>query len=149
MDGRTWRKEGLYRAWSWLKKSCCKVCCSDMHCEGCRECQCREGPIRGLYDGLVVLTCLTRHSLPSHCLAKMDQEDLAITLVQSLTMNSMQAEMTLVQTGRERFLPDIGGKKFPAYCVFMAYRLGRHSEVRSSVGAEQLWMRIGSRRMKA
>ena len=48
------------------RKSCCKTCCQDKSCTGCTVCKkCLNGPIRGNYDGLVVLTAVTRESLPN------------------------------------------------------------------------------------
>jgi hypothetical protein len=42
------------------------VCCQDATCSGCRNCRgCANGPIRGAYDGLVVLCSVTRESLPN------------------------------------------------------------------------------------
>lgn len=143
MDPDTWKKDGIASAWSgWrgLRKSCCKVCCSDLQCGGCRECLCRQGPTRGQYDGLVVLTCLTRQSMPRTNLDKMDQEDLAVALEHSLTVHIMQADSdlgrTVVHTGRDRFTPEQQSKKHPAYCVYVAYRLDRFTdELASQVGS--------------
>ncbi len=42
------------------------MCCNDRHCTGCKSCRnCTNGPIRGNYDGLVVLCSITRESLPN------------------------------------------------------------------------------------
>ena len=142
MDHLTWKKEGISSAWCGargLRKSCCKVCCSDTQCGGCRECLCRQGPVRGLYDGLVVLTCVTRQSLPKASLVKMNQEDLAVSLEHSLTVLCMQADSelgrTIVHTGRDRFTPELQSKKHPAYCVCVAYRLDRSSDRLGSGGS--------------
>ncbi len=44
-----------------------QVCCHDRNCPGCTTCRnkCVNGPVRGNYDGLVVLTAVTRDSLPN------------------------------------------------------------------------------------
>ena len=141
MDPVTWKKEGISSVWSGargLRKSCCKVCCSDTQCGGCRECLCRQGPVRGLYDGLVILTCLTRQSVPRDCLAKIDHEELAVALEHSLTVHCMQADSglggTVVHTGRDKFIPEhnykLGKpKKHAAYCLYLAYRLDSFTEL--------------------
>lgn len=36
----------------------------DKLCAGCKECLCKQGPVRGGYDGMVVLTCLTKDCVP-------------------------------------------------------------------------------------
>ena len=140
MDPLTWKKEGISNAWSGargLRKSCCKVCCNDKLCGGCKDCLCRQGPIRGHYDGMVVLTCITKDSTPRANPGKMDHEDLSISLEHSLTIHFMQLDTELgravVHTGREKFLqehnPKLGkAKKHPAYCLYVAYRLDRVGE---------------------
>jgi len=69
MDPLTWKKEGVASRWAGqrgYRKSCCKVCCTDKHCSGCHSCRrCQNGPVRGNYDGLVVLTAVTRDTLPN------------------------------------------------------------------------------------
>ena len=109
-----------------MRKSCCKVCCSDTQCGGCRECLCRQGPVRGHYDGLVVLTCLTKQTVPRGSLLKIDHEDLAVALEHALTVHCMQEDSDLgrlvVHTGRDKFLPEHNHKlgkemKHVAYCV--------------------------------
>ena len=59
-----------------LRRSCCSLCCSDDCCAGCRSCLCRAGPVRGQYDGLVVLTCLVTRTLPRHLLDKLRNSNL-------------------------------------------------------------------------
>ena len=110
MDPVTWKKEGISASWSGgrgLRKSCCKVCCSDTQCGGCRECLCRQGPVRGHYDGLVVLTCLTKQTVPRGSLLKIDHEDLAVALEHALTVHCMQEDSDLgrlvVHTDRDKF----------------------------------------------
>jgi hypothetical protein len=140
MDPLTWKKEGISNAWSGargLRKTCCKVCCNDKLCGGCKDCLCRQGPVRGHYDGMVILTCITKDSAPRTSPGKMDHEDLAISLEHSLTIHFMQLDTDLgravVHTGREKFLqehnPKLGkAKKHPAYCLYVAYRLDRLGE---------------------
>ena len=57
----------------------------------------RLGPIRGNYDGLVVLTTLTRASLPRPLLARLSASELASDLVTSLTVLFMQEDTDLGQ----------------------------------------------------
>ena len=57
----------------------------------------RLGPIRGNYDGLVVLTTLTRASLPRPLLARLPASELASDLVTSLTVLFMQEDTDLGQ----------------------------------------------------
>ena len=111
LDPLTWKKEGITAAWAGargLRKSCCKVCCQEPRCGGCRECDCRAGgPVRGGYDGLVVLTCLTREtqaararSQPACCTAlctalhRLEQDELAAVLEHLLTVHFLQASTT-------------------------------------------------------
>ena len=147
MDPLTWKKEGVSSAWSGargLRKSCCKVCCQEKLCSGCSrlECDCKNGPVRGNYDGLVVLACLTKETSPKSGPGKIDHEDLSLILEYSLTVHFMQSpdpalSRTIVHPGRDIFLqehnPKLGkAKKHPAYCVFVAYRLARQSEAQST-----------------
>ena len=162
MDPLTWKKEGISSVWSGargLRKSCCKVCCQEKLCSGCNRinCECKNGPIRGNYDGLVVLACITKDTTPrtgpSH---KIDHEDLSFMLEYGLTVHFMQSSdpslsKTVVPSGRDIFLqvkifrnksnhsnilqlsqehnPKLGKpKKHPAYCVYMAYRLMKNSD---------------------
>jgi len=135
MDPLTWKKEGISAHWSGsrgFRKSCCKVCCVDKLCSGCKNCLCNAGPIRGAYDGMVVLTCVTKECVPRSIQAKLDHEELSIALEFGLTMHYIQMGGDLgtrvVHTGRERFLSELSPKlgkpkKHAAYCVYMAYRL--------------------------
>lgn len=93
MDPMTWKKEvliykykssttqslkmkfpffsqGISSHWSGMRgfrRKCCKVCCDDTTCTGCTTCRgCTNGPIRGNYDGLVVLTAITKETLPNY-----------------------------------------------------------------------------------
>ena len=172
MDPLTWKKEGVSSHWSGsrgFRKACCKVrqaqvsvsklepkrgcniapsaqvCCVDRVCAGCRDCLCKQGPIRGGYDGMVVLACITKDCIPRCSLpttpttprvmqGRLDQEDLGIALEAGLGLHFMQEGGELggraVHAGRERFLgetsPKLGKpKKHPAYCVYLAYRLDR------------------------
>jgi len=139
MEPLTWKKEGISSHWSGsrgFRKSCCKVCCVDKLCAGCKDCLCKQGPLRGAYDGMVVLACVTKESLPRAMQGKLDQEDLGVALEVQLTMAFMQQGGELgsrvVHTGRDKFLgelsPKLGKpKKHPAYCVYLAYRLERSS----------------------
>ena len=133
-----------------MRKSCCKVCCSDTQCGGCRECLCRQGPVRGHYDGLVVLTCLTKQTVPRGSLLKIDHEDLAVALEHALTVHCMQEDSDLgrlvVHTGRDKFLPEHNHKlgkemKHVAYCVYLAYRL---DSSRDSTGSRESSFTHGS-----
>ena len=146
MDPLTWKKEGVSSVWSGargLRKSCCKVCCQEKLCSGCSrlDCDCKNGPVRGNYDGLVVLACLTKETSPRNGPGKIDHEDLSLILEYSLTVHFMQSpdpalSRTIVHTGRDIFLqehnPKLGkAKKHPAYCVFVSYRLVRSSDSQS------------------
>ena len=89
----------------------CQVCCQEKLCSGCprQECECKQGPVRGNYDGLVVLACLTRDTTPRSGPGKIDQEDLALMLEYGLTVHFMQHSdpslcKTVVHTGRDVFL---------------------------------------------
>ena len=68
MDPITWKKEGIAKEWSGfrgVRRVCCKNCCVDRECNGCKVCRgCLNSPIRGDYDGLVVLTAVTKEILP-------------------------------------------------------------------------------------
>ena len=73
------------------------------------ECECKHGPVRGNYDGLVVLACLTRDTTPRAGPGKMDQEDLALMLEYGLTVHFMQHQdpdlcKPVVHTCRDVFL---------------------------------------------
>ncbi|XP_040582450.1 uncharacterized protein [Lepeophtheirus salmonis] len=110
MDPMTWKKEGITQHWSGkrgFRKACCKVCCTDKVCIGCtKDKGCYNAPIRGCYDGLVVLTAITKESLPNQYTVippgasihdvrsrrarqeldkRLDQEDYAMTLEGLLT----------------------------------------------------------------
>ena len=114
MDPLTWKKEGVSSVWSGargLRKSCCKVCCQEKLCSGCSrlECECKNGPVRGNYDGLVVLAALTKDTTPKSASGKIDHEDLSMILEYSLTVHFMQSpdqalSRTVVHTGRDVFL---------------------------------------------
>jgi len=117
-----------------IPQVCCKVCCVDKLCAGCKDCLCKQGPLRGAYDGMVMLACVTKESLPRAMQGKLDQEDLGVALEVQLTLAFMQLGGELggrvVHTGREKFLgelsPKLGKpKKHPAYCIYLAYRLER------------------------
>lgn len=68
MDPQTWKKEGISGAWTGARgyrRICCKNCCAERNCTGCKNCKgCINSPIRGNYDGLVVLAAVTRDVLP-------------------------------------------------------------------------------------
>ena len=115
MDPLTWKKEGISSVRSGargLRKSCCKVCCPEKLCSGCNkmDCECKNGPIRGNYDGLVVLACVTKDTAPrSGPIIKIDHEDLSLMLEYGLTVHFMQSadpslSKTVVHTGRDIFL---------------------------------------------
>ena len=94
-----------------MRKSCCKVCCEEKLCCGCSslDCECKNGPVRGNYDGLVVLACINKESSPKTSPGKMDHEDLSLILEYSLTVHFMQSKdsalsKTIVHSGRENFL---------------------------------------------
>ena len=137
MDPRTWKKESLSNHWSGprgFRKICCKVCCRDKLCGGCRVCLCRQNPVRGLFDGMVVLTCITKDSLPKDASFRLDHEELSILLEYFLTLHFMQADSTpgntIVKSGREKLRGDrsskTGEKKrktAQAYCIYLAFRL--------------------------
>ena len=56
------------KSFDFARKSCCKVCCQEKLCSGCSkmDCECKNGPIRGNYDGLVVLACVTKDTTPRY-----------------------------------------------------------------------------------
>lgn len=70
MDPMTWKKEGIASRWTGVRgyrKKCCKNCCEDVTCNGCGVCKgCLNSPVRGNYDGLVVLTIVTKETLPNY-----------------------------------------------------------------------------------
>ena len=74
------------------------------------DCECKNGPIRGNYDGLVVLACITKDTTPrSGSSNKIDHEDLSFMLEYGLTVHFMQSSdpslsKTVVHTGRDIFL---------------------------------------------
>lgn len=59
----------------------------------------RLGPIRGCYDGLVVLTTLTRASVPRPLLTRLPTPQLASDLVTGLSVLFMQEDTELGQVG--------------------------------------------------
>ena len=86
-----------------------QVCCQERLCGGCgrAECECRGGVVRGGYDGLVVLACVTRDTAPRP--GRLDHEEVALVLECSLTTHFMQCgdpglARTIVHTGRDSFL---------------------------------------------
>lgn len=132
------------------RKKCCKVCCTDITCNGCGVCKgCTNSPIRGNYDGLVVLTAVTRDSLPNYHTVMtgstvqsrknqekfLDHENFSVTLESALTSHFMyggdpELQLKCVPTSRMAVLTgdsiDDGRtkqKKFSAYVLYVAYRL--------------------------
>ena len=86
-----------------------QVCCQERLCGGCgrAECECRGGVVRGGYDGLVVLACVTRDTAPRP--GRLDHEEVALVLECSLTTHFMQCgdpglARTIVHSGRDSFL---------------------------------------------
>ena len=69
----------------------------------------RLGPIRGCYDGLVVVTTLTRASVPRPLLTRLPPPELASDLVTSLTALFMQEDSALGQVRP--------GQHYPSYYV--------------------------------
>ncbi|XP_023323509.1 uncharacterized protein LOC111697665 [Eurytemora carolleeae] len=133
MEPLTWRKEGISNHWAGprgLRKSCCKICCADKLCGGCKDCLCKHGPVRGGYDGLVVLAAITRDSVAKSISGNtiLDPEDFSLALEFSLTLHYLQTDSRIVYSSREKFTnehnPKLGKvKKHPAYCIYLAYRL--------------------------
>ena len=95
-------------------------------------CRCRHGPVRGQYDGMMVLACITKESIPKAISCRMDHEDFSIMLEYFLTLHFMQTVSypgnTVVQGGRGKFIEDqlnAKTKKAAAFCVYLAYRLDK------------------------
>jgi len=137
MDPITWKKEGISNLWSGsrgFRKSCCKLCCNDKTCNGCKECLCRQGPVRGSYDGMVMLTAITKECLQPNTGIKVDHEDFTNALECALTTHFMYEDNELsnkcCHSGKLTFLseynPKLGkAKKYPAYVLYVAYRLDK------------------------
>ena len=115
-----------------------QVCCQEKLCSGCSrlECECKHGPVRGNYDGLVVLACLTRDTTPRSGPGKLDQEDLALMLEYGLTVHFMQHHdpglcRAVVHTGRDVFLQvRIRVDKMLKMCIILI--LGAQSQTRKA-----------------
>ena len=130
------------------RKSCCKVCCTDRHCTGCRVCRgCHNGPVRGGYDGLVVLCAVTRESLPNQPVIVSrkaargggkaeeklpDHEMFSISLETLLSTHFMYGDpewhTRCVPSARTSILLGDGiedlrkSRKYSGYVVYVAYR---------------------------
>jgi hypothetical protein len=122
-----------------------------MTCNGCGVCKgCTNSPIRGNYDGMVVLSAITRETLPNYNTVItgatlqarrnqekfLDHENFAVTLETSLTSHYMyggkQPELQLkcVPSARTSIMMGdaiddgkLKQKKFSSYVVYVAYRL--------------------------
>lgn len=154
MDPMTWKKEGISSSWTGMRgyrKRCCKVCCTDVTCSGCNVCKgCINSPIRGNYDGLVVLTAVTRETLPNistivtgHTQAArknqerhLDHENFSVTLESMLTAHFMyggdqpELQIKCVPSNRTSIMMGdsiddgkLKQKRFTSYVVYVAYRL--------------------------
>ena len=136
-----------------FRRKCCKVCCDDTTCTGCTTCRgCTNGPIRGNYDGLVVLAAITQEPLPNYAnagLAKplpasrrkppesfQDHEHFVLALEGALSaafMYSGDPDLQLKCVPTNRAAVSLGEsvddlrlskqKKFVAYAIYVAYRL--------------------------
>ena len=156
MDPMTWKKEGISSHWTGVRgfrKKCCKVCCVDLTCNGCGVCRgCTNNPVRGNYDGLVVLAAITQETLPNYAnagLAKplpasrrkppesfQDHEHFVLALEGALSaafMYSGDPDLQLKCVPTNRAAVSLGEsvddlrlskqKKFVAYAIYVAYRL--------------------------
>ena len=97
----------------------------------------RSGPVRGGYDGLVVLSCLTRSTFPTNLLTKMSLTLLVSDMVLSLSILFMQEDGALGQAivhGDARHGPDT---KNCGYCLYIGYRLSGVSIHRNLVLADR------------
>ena len=146
----TWKKEGIASHWTGARgyrKRCCKNCCVDMSCSGCGLCRgCIASPVRGNYDGLVVLAAITRESLPNYPQVMretrghirrqlertLDHGQFAQHLEFSLTSHFMYASVPpdlqnkCVPSARMASVPGEmleKPKKFLAHAIYVAYRL--------------------------
>jgi len=136
-EHKSWTKEGISTAWRKLKKSCCSLCCMDTSCSGCRSCLCRSGPVRGGYDGLIVLSCLTRSAFPTNLLMKLPLSQLVADMILSLSVLFMQDNGKLGQAivhGDIKHGPDT---KNCGYCLYIGYRLSGVSTRRSAILADR------------
>ena len=57
----------------------------------------RKGSIRGSYDGMAVLTCLTKATFPRHLLSKLSLSKLASDIVMSVTVQFMLEDSNIGQ----------------------------------------------------
>ena len=144
----TWKKEGIASHWTGVRgyrKKCCKVCCEDITCNGCGTCNgCHNSPIRGNYDGLVVLTAITREALPTYVPTNslqvrrqqeklLDQGHFAVTLESALTSHFMYGgdeyqrcvPTNTMAIGAGDSVDDGRShkKRETSYVVYVAYRL--------------------------
>eukprot|EP00093_Oithona_nana_P005370 05370.XXX_230905_229539_1 [CDS] Oithona nana genome sequencing. len=155
MDPMTWKKEGISSHWTGVRgfrKKCCKVCCVDLTCNGCGVCRgCTNSPVRGNYDGLVVLAAITRETLPNYANAGLahtlpasrrkpqegfqDHEHFVLAMEAALSATFMYAadpDLQLKCVPTNRAAVSLGEsvddgrskqKKFVAYAIYVAYRL--------------------------